>query len=265
MTDVSEEEKKAADLAEAEAKKAKEKEDAAARANETEEEKKAREEKEAKDEEARLQAEHEAELKIERERTKKAEDALAKKRFEESEAKRKRREAAIAAGETPEEDDDEKPLTRSELEDVLSREREAIRRENQAEVIKEKVKKITSSDIETELVMEIHKNRQFPAGMPLDEQIEEAYLIANRKRILGVNTELKRALQHKDTTNKGVADTHRDSPSPSEPKLSANDDSLLKRSGFVWDGKKNAFKKETAMRIIFKSRDLKKTWTEPKK
>lgn len=266
---MTEEEKKVADEAKAEADKKVEEEAKKAKEGippednegETAEQKAEREKKEA---DALLESEHKAELDAERERTKKAQEALAKKRFDESEAKRKRKEVAIAVGEEPEEDD-EKPLTRSELDTILAREREEAKKEAQGELIKEKVGKMTSSEIEAEHVMEIHKNRQFPIGMPLDEQIEEAYIIANKKRILGMQSELKRALLSKDTKSKDVADTHRDSPSPLEPKLNTNDLSLLKRSGFEWDGKSNAFKLETKGRTIFKSRDLKKTWTVSKK
>src|SRR3990167_7996870 len=230
--DMTLEEQKAAELAQAEATaKAEAEEKAKAeRANETDEEREAREAEEKK---ARSQIDYEAELKREKERTEKAKQAAADLAFKLREKNRQ-------------EDDDEedKPLTAKELEFILQRDRQQTRKEFQSEIITEKAKKLASNEDEAKLVIEIHKNRTFPEGMSLDEQLEEAFAIANRKRLIAQNEELKRALRGKETTSDNVAGTHRDSLPTDEPKMSSADISALKAAGFNWDGKSGLYVKK---------------------
>ena len=223
------------------------KKDDAAESEEKSEEEKAKE---------ALQLDHETELKRERERREVAEKAAADLAFKLREKKRK--------GEDEEEEDEDRPLTAKDLEGIMEKNRQRTWKELQAEMITEKAKKLASSDSEANLIVEIHKNRVWPEGLTLGEQIEEAYAIANRKKLLAQNEELKRSLKSKEIASDFAGGTHRDSSPLSEPKLSSPDVQALKAAGFGWDGKVGAWKRETKDRILFKSRDLKKTWTQPK-
>lgn len=180
---------------------------------------------------------YEAELARERERRETAEKALADKAFKSRDKKRKEEDED---GDEPEED---KPLTSKELQTILERDREQTRKEMQSEVISEKAKKLAGSDAEASLIVEIHKNRSFPAGMPLDEQLEEAYAIANRKSLIAQNAELKRALQSKGNVSDNSVNAHREPAAAEESKMSANDVGAIKDAGYVWDGKSGLYKK----------------------
>lgn len=242
------EEEKAAELAKAEeAKKAEEEKakadfEASLEGLSEEEKTRKRAEKEAQAG-ADLQLDYEAELKRERERREAAETAAADAAFKLREKKRQEREAKIAAGGDPGE---EKPLTATELEAILERDRQQTRKELQSDIIAEKARNLAGSEAEANLIIEIHKNRTFPPGLSLDEQLEEAYAIANRKKLLARNTELQRALRSKNTASGTTAGTHRDSPLLEEPNLSQPDIQALKAAGFVWDGKTRLYVKQLA-------------------
>src|SRR3990167_8544514 len=166
---MTEEEKKAAEIAEAEAKKAEEEKadadfEAGLEGLSDEERAQKRVEKEAQGK-ADLQIYYEAELKRERERAGAAEAAAADSAFKLREAKRKEKEEAEAKGETYE---DDKPLTAKELEAILQKDREKTRKELQAGAVAEKARKLAGSEAEANLIVEIHKNRTFPEGLSLD-------------------------------------------------------------------------------------------------
>lgn len=232
MTD---EEKKAAELAQAEADAKAEAEQKAnndAESDKTEEVKK-----------ENSQFDYEAELKAERERAEKATQAAADLAFKLRDKKRKEKEEAVVDEEPEDDDDDDKPLTARQLQSILAKNTQDTEKRLQAAAINEKAGKLAQSDSERNLIIEVHKNRTFPAGMSLDEQIEESWVIANRKRILAQNEELKRSLKSRETASDNAASTHRDPGPSSEPKMSANDANAIKASGFIWDGARRLWKK----------------------
>ena len=193
---------------------------------------------------------YEAELKREREAREKAEKALADRRFKESEQRRKEKEAGGTG------DDDEKPLTANQLEEILSRERETTQKEVQSLRIYEIAKGLATSEAERNLIVEIHKNRSFPAHLSLEEQLEEAYAIANRKKLIGERNEALRALRGKDGVNKDTATTHRDAPKAGEPKLSPADQQAIKGAGFSWNGTNRRYEKKlSGGRILVRKPD----------
>lgn len=193
---------------------------------------------------------YEAELEIEKKRglpdPEKAKEAF-KKRKEKREAEE---------GEETEEEDD-KPLTRKDLSSI----RQSVAKEMYADRVQEIAQRLSSSDAEARLIVEIHKNRTFPEGMPLPEQLEEAYVIANRKKILSTTAELKRALLSKDTVSKNTAGTHRDNVTTTTPKMSTADSAAYTRAGFTFDPKLKVFKKKLPNGFLFKDPKTKRTWT----
>ncbi len=235
-------EQKAAEIAKAEAKakaEAEEKANAEFEASleglSEEEKTQKRAEKEAE----HSQIDYEAELKREKERSEAAEKAVADTAFKLREEKRGRKEDAEARGETF----FEEPLTRKELEELLQKDRQQTRRELQLEIIAEKATKLTGNEAEKNLIIEIHKNRIWPEGMSLDDQLEESHAIANRKAILARNAELKRALQSKDTKSNDATSSHIEPPTVNEPQSSA-DLQAIKSTGYKWDGKLGLFIKQ---------------------
>lgn len=197
-----------------------------------------------KGEDDSLKTDYEAEIEKERSRREEAERKLAetrRKAKERFEAKKQRDE------EESTEDEEDRPLTGSELRAILSEEREATRKEFQSQQILETAKELASSDAEARLIVEIHKNRSFPSGLSVREQIEESYAIANRKKLLAQNEELKRALRSKETVNRsGGGGFHDSSMKAEEPKIGSADISAIKAAGFEWDSTKRLYKKPIA-------------------
>lgn len=181
---------------------------------------------------------HRTELQKERERAEKAERALAEARYKESE--RKRRDAETLG--LP--DDEDKPLTRKELDAALAADRERTKKELLAGTIAQEARKLAKSDAEAEHIIEVHRNRVFPEGTSLIEQLEEAQAIANR-RINRVRTEqLERGLRSKETATTDSGGTYRIPPKAGEPNLPEQDLIALKQDGFVWNGTDRVFEKK---------------------
>lgn len=221
------EEQKAADAASAEAKAAEE----VAKA-----EKEKADADASKDDKANVdkhKIDYEAELKAETERAERAEKALADKRFKDAEKKRKTDDAGADS-------DDDKPITRKELEAV----RLDARREVQGERALELARDMAESDAEANLIVAKWKNRSFPEGTPLSEQVEEMYAVVHRKRLIGERNEALRALKGKDGINRNGASAHQDAALGKEPKLSDQDEQAIKAAGFTWNSVARQFEKK---------------------
>jgi hypothetical protein len=155
----------------------------------------------------------------------------AKEAFRKREEKRKQEETVVEEEVIIEED---KPLTRKELDTYLARKTHEIIAEANAERIQEIATSIAESDGEARFIMEIHKNRVFPEGMSIREQLEEAKAIATAKRVAAKNVELARKVNSKETASKDTS-TGTYETTTSEPKLSADLKNSLRNAGFTFD------------------------------
>lgn len=163
----------------------------------------------------------------ERNRRKEIEKELAQHRYQES---------------NRDDDDDDKPLTRKELDEILARDRQDKENLTNSRDIDSIVSTLASSDAEKALVLQVHRNRTFPADMPLAEQVEEAYAIANRKKIIGERNEAFRALKNK--ASKNTATTHHDPAESTEPKIAADVKQVLAQQGFTFNQTSRRFEKK---------------------
>lgn len=200
---------------------------------------------EATDEEAVSDIENKidyaAELKTLREAKEKAEKAAADNAFKLREAKRN-----VASGDyvEAEAEYEDRPLTVKDLQALLAEERQATQKVLQEEKVAGIVSTMAGSPAEAELIKEIHKSRTFPSHYTLQEQLEESYLLANKKRIMGENSELKRALKAKENVSNNSATAHQD-PAPSkEPQMSSADKQALLASGYTWNALSRRYEKK---------------------
>jgi hypothetical protein len=208
---------------------------------------------------------YQAELEKERTARKRAEDALAEKRFKSAEKRRKSGEEEDESSDD-DEDDDDKPLTGRRLETILARERQQTEKIVQAKRIQEIAKSLAQSDAEANLIVEIHRNRTFPAHLTLEEQLDEAYVIANRKKIVGQRDELLRALKGKDGANRNGAQSHKIVKPAAEPKTSSQDVTAIKLAGFKWNGIAKRYEKKLPNGdIIYRDPKTKQTGRIPKR
>ncbi len=172
---------------------------------------------------------YDAELRKEREAREKAERALADDRFRKS--NRKRRES----DDEESEDEPDRPLTKSELEEVLNKDRQINQRLIRQTRIEEITKSMSRSEAEKNLIIEIHKNRVWPTSVPLEEQLEESYAIANRKKIIGERDEALRALRGKGNVTVDTASSHHEPIKGGEVKISPNDNKALQEAGYTFN------------------------------
>lgn len=185
-----------------------------------------------------------------------AEKALAQRRFEDSKRKKE-----LGITKEDDEDDEEKPLTPRQLQKVLEERDQKTERRLMGAQIQEIARDLADSEDEAELIVEIHNNRTFPSHLSIREQLEEAHAIANRKKLVSKNSELKRALRSKETASNDAATTHRDPQVGTAPKLSESDKASYKRAGFVYDATARIWKKKLPTgKYLCKDPRTKKTW-----
>ena len=183
------------------------------------------------------QIDYKAMAEEERKAREKAEKALAADRYKASKEKRE---------EDVEEEEGEKPLTASELETILARERQATQKDLEATRISELASSLATSDDEAALIVEIHKGRTFPSHLSLEDQLEESLAIANRKKLVGERNEALRALKSKSSAGDSAASTHHDPPKANEPQLSAGDKQAITAVGFSWNATSRRYEKKLA-------------------
>lgn len=153
------------------------------------------------------------------------------------EAFKKRQEKRQEETHEPEEEDEsdeDKPMTRREMEQYLARRTQEIVATANVERIQEIATGIADNEGEARFIMEIHKNRVFPEGMSLRDQLEEAKAIATVKRVNAKNAELARKVNSKETASKDTSSGVQ-VETKSEPGVSADVKASLRNAGFTYD------------------------------
>ncbi len=227
------EEEKAAETAKAESEETTEenKEADAEPADETNE---SEEETKAKHDDKKI--DYEAKLKEEREAREKAEKALAEDRYKSSKDKRKEEET--------EEEEEEKPLTASQLDARLARERESTQKELRTNRMDAIAEGLSGSNPEKELLMEIWRNRTFPSHLTDKQVMDECYVIANGKKLVGERDEALRGLKGKEGVETDSTGTHRDPPQGPVTKTAPEVSEALKAAGMSYNTKSRQWEKK---------------------
>jgi len=200
-----------------------------------------RAEKEANSEHSQDEEFYKTELEKEKEGRKKAEKAAADKAFKLREANRKKDDDEV-------EIDEDKPLTAKGLQTILAQERQVNQKEIRMSQAEDKIRKLTTSAPEADLITEIFKNRSFPEYLSLDEQIEEAYVIANRKKLISERNEALRGLKGKTETETTDAPTHHDQQydqqTDSQFKIAPDEKLVMSQSGFTYNNQIRRWEKK---------------------
>jgi len=149
-----------------------------------------------------------------------------------------------------EETDEEKPLTMKDLQAFQAEERQRMSNQFNATQLNDIAGQISDSDDEKKAILAVHANRTFPEGMSINDQLAEIKLIVNKDRIIGQNSELKRALNSRENVNKKHLDTQHDSiPSQAdEPKVSGNRKEILK--DFKYNKGQNRYEKKLSSGVL---------------
>jgi len=158
----------------------------------------------------------------------------AKEAFKEREKKREEIEVQV----------EDQPLTRDEVWNMVQESQMGITKTLQENSAVTVANSMAESEAEARAMLAKWKNRSFPAGMSLQEQMEEMHAVVNRKKFVSQNNEIKRALKSKDTVTQDAGSTHRDAPEGTAPKITSADAQGLKSAGLKWDGVKRVYYKD---------------------
>jgi hypothetical protein len=182
---------------------------------------------------------YEAELAKEKEIRKQAEKALASDRYDSSKNKR-------TANEEDDSSEEDEPLTKAQVEQMISEGTQVSTKavtEAKAEII---ASTLSGSDAEKNLVLDKWKHRTFPAHLSLEDQVREAHVLANSKRILGKADEIKRAMKGKDGISTDSATTHRVSAkSGAEGKVSSDVKKVLADGNWKYNQAAGRYEKQS--------------------
>lgn len=181
-------------------------------------------------------------LEIEREKRKKAEDALAAKRFH----SKKKKEDDYEEDEADEDNDDEdRPLTQKEFDRLMTEREQKLEKKYSMQRAEDFAKTLTGSEDELAFVMDIYQNRTFPAHLSVEEQITEAFVIANKDRLISERNEAVRALKNKSNVNRDGSGSYRDkTPRVNAPNMSDQDKQAYASAGFVFNGSTGKYEKK---------------------
>jgi hypothetical protein len=146
--------------------------------------------------------------------------------------------------EEPEDDFVESPMSREDVERIVAERTQEVLAQANEERINEMSRNLSETDKEAELVREIHKNRVFPVGMSLQDQLVEAHAIATAKRTQAKNVELGRKLQSSGTASRNTATTHRDPQASPEPKIASDLAASMKAAGYTHNAQTKRYEKK---------------------
>jgi hypothetical protein len=119
----------------------------------------------------------------------------------------------------------------------------------------------TSTD-EANAIIAIHSNRIFPDGMPIEQQMQEAYYIAHGPRLVAKTAELRRTVRSKTTTKTvGSDNSHRDETKVEPKGVDPQTRAELSRLGYKWDGV-NFAKKLTNGKTLIRDTKSGKTYVK---
>lgn len=200
---------------------------------------------------------YEAELKKEQELRKKAEEILATDRYklangfiwDEQEQKWvKPQKKSIPDEKSEEEEDEDEDKAVSRIQQETQRSLKMIN-ESQAIVL---AGQLSSTEPEKQLILAKWRNRQFPDGMSLAEQLDEAFVLANGKRLIAERNEALRALKGKEGVSKDIASIKHENATVGEPKVSPDVKQVLQRQGFTYNKEAKRYEKKVGLKTITK-------------
>ncbi len=157
------------------------------------------------------------------------------------------------------EDDLDKPLTRRDRAAIVAEARKDVQKEQALTI----ARGMAGSEKEALVIAAKWGNRTFPDGMSLQDQLEEAYAITHRKKLIGTANEAMRALKAKSGVKTDSSSAQRDATPGVAPKQSSADAAAYKQAGFVWDSSKRLYKKplKGGRLHLYKDPKSKKQWT----
>ncbi len=148
-------------------------------------------------------------------------------------------------------DDDDKPLTRAEALELLksqpARGNFATKEDLLGAEAKVIADRLAGSTEERDALLETWKNRTFPEHVSLEDQLEEVYVIVNRKQLIGKTNEAMRALKNKSNVSRDAANTEHDRQTgpTTQPKTPADIKTVAQQTGFSYNQATKRYEKKS--------------------
>ena len=215
----------------------------------TDEEKKAQLEAEQKaKEEAEAKAKADAEAQDDSDDSKESEDIdneidYKAKAEKYDEMKRKAKEASLKRKEKREQeeeayepvDEKDQPITKGDLEEFMARQTQATEEKINANKVENLISKSTGSDDEAMLVKKILNDTKFPDGYTLEDRVRGAIALANSDKLVGENSELKRALENRSGVSSDPTGNYQAGQTPPtlHSQISEGKALVLKQQGYT--------------------------------
>lgn len=141
-------------------------------------------------------------------------------------------------------EDEDKPLTAKDLKQFESRIVNRTQKQYQEAEALIIARSLTNNDeAQARAVVTFWQTRVQPTGN-LHDDVSFAFGGLNHKKITAKNSELRRALNNKDTVNDNASNGHRDGMITPSPKLAPDMKLSLSRAGYKFDPKAKVFKKK---------------------
>lgn len=141
-------------------------------------------------------------------------------------------------------EDDDRPLTRKEMEKMLAEREQKILRQGSLKEATTLARSFVETDDEAKYAAALWEHVQLPFDS-MEEQMRFIIGGMNSSRLLAQNSELKRTIQSKTLARKNTATTMKDA-TINTPKIKADVKSALERTGFKYDTTKKAWSKTLA-------------------
>jgi hypothetical protein len=138
----------------------------------------------------------------------------------------------------------ESQMSREDIERLVAERTQQVLAQANEDRIVDLSEKLADSPKEAELVREIHRNRVFPVGMSLQDQLVEAHAIATAKRIQAKNVELGRKLQSTSTASRNTATTQRDPQASPAPKIASDLAASMRAAGYTHNPQLKRYEKK---------------------
>lgn len=129
------------------------------------------------------------------------------------------------------------PISREDVQDIVRTETQKVKKDLREDDAREYARSISTNADEEKLIMFHYKNTVSSTGN-LQKDIKRAKLIANEDSIAQTNEEIKKAFDSRNTKGyRGGGGGQRPFKGTPRPKLSPQDEKIIKRGGFDWDTK----------------------------
>lgn len=129
------------------------------------------------------------------------------------------------------EDGKPKPLTEERVRQIAE---DSVKTRSYKEQVKEEIRRRAKTPKEAELAILRFENRMIPTGN-IDEDVDGAIFLANRKQITARMSEMDRTLRSKDLKTKGGGAAGQRPPIEEKaPALAPQDMKIVERQGWIW-------------------------------